>query len=559
MILTEQIIEQVQEKGNIPGYIVNRLVKECKQDALVFAKEIINTGYVTRDEIGPIYGNTMNVAYLNLDSTLFHDELLDILPNDIAFKFQAMPVYQIGSTVTVAFSQPLDINRINTIQTLLGKSIEPIFSFPDEILSSIQINYHRNKEIDEIASHFDFDRYANLTDQQLVDLKPVVELSQSLLMLAIKDKVSDIHIEAKEDMYLVRFRKDGILLDKMHFPRMLGTSLVARYKVLSKLDITERRTPQDGKIALDVGEHTIDIRVSTLPATHGEKIVMRLLGSVASGIPLDINKISMSEDVQEEFKQALNEPNGIIFVTGPTGSGKTTTLYAALNQINNPEVNILTIEDPVEYQIPSITQSQVDNKSGRTFSSILRAALRQDPDIILVGEIRDSETARIASEAALTGHLVLSTLHTNNALQAITRLIDMGVEAYVVAPAILGVLAQRLLRRNCEHCIEEYKPDIESLKKYFYWDNENVELPKLYRGTGCDQCNGTGYKGRIGIHEFVRLTPNLRDMILNHASFNDLKLEADKLGFKDMRYDGFKKAFKGITTIEEVIRITASN
>ncbi len=558
MILTEQMIESIQEKGNIPGFVINRILNDTHRDPMKFAREVVHTGYVTKDDIGPIYGDTMSVAYLNLESTLFHEELLEILPKDISMKYQAIPVYQIGPSITVAFSDPSNIENLNTLRTLLGKSIDPVFSFPDDIMSAIQVNYHRGEEIENIASSFDLDKYNNLTEEQLADLEPVIEVSETILMLAVKEKTSDIHIEPKENEHLVRFRNDGVLTNKMRMPSILGSSLVARYKVMSKLDITERRKPQDGKISLPIGEHKVDIRVSTLPSTHGEKVVMRVLGSVASGIPLDISKIGLSESVLDEFQSALEEPNGIIFVTGPTGSGKTTTLYAALNRINRPEINIMTIEDPVEYQIPSITQSQVDVKAGRTFASILRAALRQDPDVILVGEIRDTETASIASEAALTGHLVLSTLHTNSALQAVTRLIDMGVEPYIVAPAIVGVLAQRLVRRNCEHCIEEYQPDIELLRKYFFWDEENLQLPTLYRGKGCEHCGGSGYTGRIGIHEFVHIKSTLRDLILNHAPFNQLLEEATKQGFKDMRYDGFKKAFQGITTIEEVIRVTAS-
>ncbi len=559
MILTEQMIEQIQEKGNIPGFVINRILQNTNREPMKFAHEIIQTGYLSKDDIGPVYGDTMNVAYLNLESTLFHEALLDILPKDISLKYQAIPIYQIGPSVTVAFSNPADIDTLNTIRTLIGKSIDPVFSFPDDILSAIQINYHRDNEVENIATSFDFDRYASLTEEQLADLEPVIEISESLLMLAVKEKTSDIHIEPKENEYLIRFRNDGVLSPKMRFPSILGTSLVARYKVMSKLDITERRKPQDGKISLPVGEHKVDIRVSTLPSTHGEKIVMRVLGSAASGIPLDLSRIGLSRDIFDDFKEALKEPNGIIFVTGPTGSGKTTTLYAALNELDQPDVNIMTIEDPVEYQVPTITQSQVDIRAGRTFASILRAALRQDPDIILVGEIRDGETAGIASEAALTGHLVLSTLHTNNALQAVTRLIDMGVEPYIVAPALVGVLAQRLVRKNCEHCIEEYTPDIELLQKYFYWDSNNLDLPVLFHGTGCEHCGGTGFSGRIGIHEFVHIKSPLRDMILSHATFNELKAEAEKSGFRDMRYDGFKKAFKGITTIDEVIRVTASS
>ncbi len=559
MILTEQMIEAIQDKGSIPGFVINRILRDTDRDPMKFAREIINTGYVSKNDIGPIYGNTMNVAYLNLETTLFHEELLETLDKDICLKYQTIPIYQIGPSITVAFSDPSDIDKINTLRTLLGKSIDPVFSFPDDIMSAIQIYYHRGEEVETVASSFDLDRYANLSEEQLADLQPVIEISETILMLAVKEKSSDIHIEPKENEFLVRFRTDGVLINKMCLPHMLGSSLVARYKVMSKLDIAERRKPQDGKISLPVGEHKVDIRVSTLPSIHGEKVVMRILGSAASGIPLEINKIGLSESVLNDFQSALNEPNGIIFVTGPTGSGKTTTLYAALNQINKPEINIMTIEDPVEYQIPSITQSQVDVRAGRTFSSILRAALRQDPDVILVGEIRDTETANIASEAALTGHLVLSTLHTNSALQAVTRLIDMGVEPYVVAPAIVGVLAQRLVRKNCEYCIEEYEPDVDLLKKYFYWDEDKNELPKLFRGTGCENCGGTGFSGRVGIHEFIHIKSALRDLILNHAPYNILLEEAEKQGFRDMRYDGFKKAFKGITTIDEVVRVTATS
>ena len=558
MILTENIINLVQEKGNIPPFVISRLAKESNNNALDFAERTIHTGYLDSNDIGPIIGDTMNIAYLNLETTLFHDELLALLPKDLAMKYQVIPVYKIGPSITVAFSNPSDIETLNIIQTLLGGSIEPIFSFPDEILSAIQVNYHRSDEVVDIATNFDFKRYANMTEEQLAELKPVVEISDTLLMLGIKEKTSDIHIEAKEDEYLIRFRNDGILHNKMRFPRLLGQSLVARYKVMGLLDIAERRKPQDGKINVTVGQHSVDIRVSTLPSIHGEKVVMRILGSAASGVPLDLNKIGLSVEITDTFKEALSQPNGIVFVTGPTGSGKTTTLYSALNYIDKPDVNIMTIEDPVEYQVPSITQTQVDNRAGRSFSSILRSALRQDPDIILVGEIRDEETARIAAEAALTGHLVLSTLHTNSALQAVTRLIDMGVDAYIVAPAIVGVMAQRLVRKICEYCIEPYQPDEDTLSKYFYWHNDMPELPVLHRGKGCEHCSGTGYTGRVGIHEFVRLTPKLRDLILNHASFNELKSAALEDGFKDMRYDGFKKAFKGITTLDEVIRVTTT-
>ncbi len=355
----------------------------------------------------------------------------------------------------------------------------------------------------------------------------------------------------------MRFRIDGVLTDRLFLPAVMGLPLASRYKICANMDITERRKPQDGRLAFELPTKNLDLRVSCLPVTHGEKIVMRILGSLYATAAPNLDKMDFSEDVLRPFKVTLKQPQGLIFVTGPTGSGKSTTLYAALDFINSRDINIITIEDPVEYDVSTLNQVMVNNKAGRGFQEVLRAVLRQDPDAILVGETRDTETANIAAQAALTGHLVLSTLHTNDAVQATTRLLEMGVESYVVAPALLGVLGQRLVRRLCEYCKTEYHPDPAELRQYFFWRAE-AAIPLFYKSTGCDHCGGSGFSGRVGIHEFLKVTTQIREAIQRGADYEELLAIAVAQGFHNLRYDGFKKALRGLTSLDEVIRATAS-
>jgi len=555
MILSEQIIEDFQKKSRISKTYIRDYIERSSNDALVFASELIHDGYLDKDSAGSILGNSINTAYINLNTTLFHDKILERLPREIALECEAIPIYKLGHTVTVAMSEPNNYEKIKIISGFLNEPIDAIFSLPEDILTAIKLRYQHTSDIQVLLQKINLSSLHKLQDQQLADLNPVVEASKTILLLAIKENASDIHIEAREHEYLIRFRVDGELKEVMRLPSKVGLSLVSRYKVISKLDIAEKRKPQDGKFSVPLPNSKFDIRVSTLPALYGEKAVLRILGGAASGSLLHLNNLHLRSDIYDNFSDALSQPEGIIFVTGPTGSGKSTSLYSGLHHINREGINITTIEDPVEYTIPSITQTQVDNKAGRTFSTILRSCLRQDPDVLLVGEIRDKETAKIASEAALTGHLVLSTLHTNNALQAIIRLIEIGVEAHIVAPAIVGVLAQRLVRKICDKCKEPYVPDEELLHKYFYW-KDGLEKPSFYRGRGCEHCGNTGFSGRIGIHEFVRVNARLRDLIVSGAKYDELLKESENQGFKNMRYDGFIKALKGITTIEEVVHAT---
>jgi type IV pilus assembly protein PilB len=419
------------------------------------------------------------------------------------------------------------------------------------------------QDFDKLLAGFDLtpfqkDEIPEAQLRTLLESNQLVQLSETLLLLALKDRASDIHIEPKPSDVLVRMRVDGEMADKLRLQKSLLMPLVSRYKVIAQLDITERRKPQDGRFAFALGKRKMDIRVSTMPTIRGEKVVLRILGATSTSATLNLDKLNFVPEVLAPLKRVIQQPSGILFVTGPTGSGKTTTLYAALNFINGPDINVVTIEDPVEYDIPSISQIQVDDKAGRSFQAVLRSMLRQDPDVILVGEIRDVETARIATQAAMTGHLVLTTLHTGNAIQATTRLMDMGVDRFMVAPSLIGVLSQRLVRRICELCKVEYDPTPEHLEQYFAW-RTGYRLPPLYRGEGCAHCGQTGYHGRIGIHEFLNVTPRLREALLEGVRYDELHALAVTGGFKEMRYDGFKKAFRGLTTIEEILKATTSD
>ncbi len=375
------------------------------------------------------------------------------------------------------------------------------------------------------------------------------------MLLAVREGASDIHIEPGEEKVRVRFRIDGILQERSKLDPSLLPPIVSRLKILGDLDITERRRPQDGRINLRLRSRNIDLRFSSIPTIFGEKIVLRIL-SLSQGIDIpDITELTFSKSTLETVKRVLEVPHGIFFVTGPTGSGKTTTLFSMLKHLNKPGINITTIEDPIEYRLPGINQVQVNSAVDLDFSVALRTFLRQDPDVILVGEIRDLETARIACQAALTGHLVLATMHTNNAIQAVTRLMDIGVQPFIVAPSLIGVMCQRLVRKICSHCKEKYAASTEEIKKLFTWEGKEVFF---YRGKGCRYCNNTGYSGRLAIHEITFLDNEIRSLIAQAASVPEIQEAARKTGFHTMRYDGIKKMLRGLTTIEEIDRVTVA-
>lgn len=562
--LTELLIADFQEKAKVPPVPLAGMIREARNDALEFAQFVIQDGYLDRDTAGSLLANRLNRTYVNLSKTLFQEKELRLLTGEIAANYHAIPLYRLGDAVTVGMVNPNDQKVIAALENFMMGKISPVFCFRDEIDSAIKVNYQSVVNVDSLISGFDLkvfqvekDKLDEASLVRLVNSQPMMELADSIILLALKERTSDIHIEPKKNEVVVRFRIDGDLVDRLFLPAEIGLPLVSRYKVTAGMDITERRKPQDGRLSFTLPMKTLDLRVSSLPIMYGEKIVMRILGSLYASSILNLDKIDLSPDVLRQLKTTLKCPQGILFVTGPTGSGKSTTLYAALNFINTLDINIVTIEDPVEYEVPSLNQVMVNEKAGRTFQAVLRSVLRQDPDAILVGEIRDTETARIAAQAALTGHLVMATLHTNDAIQATTRLIEMGVERFIVAPSIIGVLGQRLVKRLCEYCKTEYYPDPDELLHYFRW-REDVELPLFYKGTGCEHCNGTGYIGRVGIHEFLRITPQIREAILHGSNYDEIQSIAVKQGFKDLRYDAFKKALRGLTSLEEALRATAT-
>lgn len=560
MHLSDSLHHRFEEQAGAFAKDVHALRMSHGDDAIEFGELLVHFGYLDRDTVGDILATEMGRTYVNLGKTLFQRELLDKVTSELARKLCAIPLYRMGNKVTVGMTNPADEKAIRALEMLLGMSVSPMFCFPDEIESAIEVNSQSIGDFDKLLEGIDLSPFQKkeLPEKRLRELlegKQLVQLSEQLILLALKSRASDVHIEPKRTEMVVRFRVDGEMIESMRLPIALAMPLVSRYKIIAMLDITDSRRPQDGRFAFPLPARKIDIRVSSLPTICGEKVVLRLLGSLYGSTMLNIDKINLSPEVATPLKRAVQQPNGILFITGPTGSGKTTTLYATMNFINRPSINVVTIEDPVEYEIPSINQIQTDDKAGRSFQSVLRSVLRQDPDVVLVGEIRDAETARIATQAAVTGHLVLTTLHTGNAIQASTRLIDMGVERFMVAPSLLGVLNQRLVRRVCEPCKTEYDPDPDYLGQFFRWRG-GYKLPPLYRGEGCEHCGKTGFHGRIGIHEFLQATPRLRDLLMRGAGYDELRALAVQEGFKEMRYDGLKKALRGLTTIDEVVRAT---
>jgi general secretion pathway protein E len=472
-----------------------------------------------------------------------------------------IPSIQENQTLTVIMADPFDFYTLDAIRLATQKKIKVFIGQESKILEAIERSYGSGgASMDKIIE--DMDRIPEYQGgdaenvDQLRDMAsegPVIRLVNLVITRAIERRASDIHLEPFEDHFRVRYRIDGVLHDVESPPKRLQAAIISRIKIMAKLNIAERRLPQDGRIMLRVKGKEIDFRVSTVPTIHGESIVLRILDK--SSIVLDVQKLGFSGDTLEDFQGLIQSPHGIILVTGPTGSGKTTTLYCALEKINSPDLKIITVEDPVEYQLKGINQIQVKPAINLTFANALRSIVRQDPDVILIGEIRDAETAEIAIHSALTGHLVLSTLHTNDAPSAITRLLNMGMEDYLLSSTIIGILAQRLVRAACPFCRVPYVPDPAILRE-LTMDGLNLEKEKIFDVKGCPQCSNTGYWGRVGIFEMLKVTEDIQKLILEKRDANVIKEKARKNGMRTLREDGWLKVKKGLTTISEVIRVT---
>ena len=495
-------------------------------------------------------------------------EVIDSMSGDIALHYRVVPVMKHDNLLTIAMSDPTDMETLDTLRYLLGGDVDAVIAPQRQI--DLQIAKHYSDETEQVnrflgdANIADADmlieQNEEAADSRLGEAEsaedadaPIIRLVTKLLIDAYKMKASDIHFEPMEKRYRVRYRVDGALREVDGPPKYLQANFTSRIKIMSHLDITEKRIPQDGRIQLSVGDKDIDLRVSSIPTTHGESVVMRILDKAS--IQLDIPKLGFYADDLELVNRIISLPDGIFLVTGPTGSGKTTSLYAFLNTINTPSRKIITVEDPVEYQLPGINQVQVDRHVEMTFAAALRSMLRQAPNIIMVGEIRDVETAEIAINAALTGHLVFSTLHTNDAPGAITRLVDMGVKPFLVATALRAVMAQRLLRRICPECKKPYTPSAAEIKM-LRLSPEYLANHQFYKGTGCKKCGHTGYKGRIGIYEIFQITEDIARLVFANESSGVIREAARRAGMRSLRDDAMRKAEAGISTLEEVIFVT---
>lgn len=533
---------------------------------------LVSMGYLSHRDKLRCLAEQWGVEFVDLDTFPVDNEIVRQVGQEICRRYKAIPISRPNGKVVVAMKEPNDIYAIDALRLILGADVEPVMAEEEDILSAISRYYaddgSSQEAVQSALKDIDIDSIEVTTassdtgaevdvDQlrELVDEAPVVRLSNLILAQAVKDGASDIHIEPTREGMRVRYRIDGILQEAMQLPKKVQQSLVSRVKIMASMDIAEKRAPQDGRISLMIEGKQWDFRVSTLPSVFGEKVVLRVLDKSAIGVGL--HRLGIMPKTLEQFENQIQRTYGIILVTGPTGSGKSTTLYSVLSKLNSTEKNILTIEDPVEYELAGITQVGVNPRAGLTFAAGLRCMLRQDPNIIMVGEIRDGETALIAVEAALTGHLVLSTLHTNDAPGAIARLLDMEVEPFLISSAVCGVLAQRLARVICPRCKMAYQPPMDAVRRLGL-TSENTQGVKFYRGRGCDYCKGTGYKGRTGIYELMCVNDEIRDLALNRESGHKIREAAIRNGMITLKSDATEKVLLGITTLEETLRVIYS-
>lgn len=554
ILKTERKIQDEQlERAEEYAKIVKKPVLDC----------IFELKFVKQSELIALLGKKFDMEVVDLANKEISKDIVNYVDVNTARQFGIIPVEETVYGLGIAVSDPLDLDVIDTLRHITKKPIYGILSTTDQITQALDKYYGIEEEaVDELLKTFSDtditfdDRAEELENEDENSDAPVIKLVSLLMTEAFKNRASDIHIEPMERKLRVRYRIDGILQEVQGPPKRLQGSILSRIKIMANMSIAEKRLPQDGRIKLKIANRDIDLRISSLPANHGESLVMRILdkGSLAMGL----GQLGFQSDDQKRFDQLVRLPNGILLITGPTGSGKTTTLYACLSAINRPDRKIITVEDPVEYRMSGINQVQVSEGIGLSFATVLRSMLRQAPNIIMIGEIRDLETAEIAIHAALTGHLVFSTLHTNDAPSAVTRLIDQGVKPYLVASSLQGILAQRLIRVICKNCKEEVKVS-ESELKNLHLPLSIAEKTRSYRGRGCEKCNRTGYHGRLGIMELLVVDDEIRNMVTRKASSTEIRHRARQTGMRTLREDGLQKVNAGVTTLEEVSRVTLSD
>jgi len=553
-ISDEQLEMLVEEQHQRPGTLLGKIGLELN--------------LLNEEQICQALAEQMGMKVVDLGELTIPADVLKRVTESMAQLYRAIPIHFEGNRLTVATCDPQNITIQDELRSLLGHEVKVLIAGETDVKKALEKYYDSNKEtVDSIISDIEDDpelkkkmeaaqsgKPLELADvEALADSAPVRKLLNMVLLLAIKDHASDIHFEPFEDEFRIRIKADGVLFEMVPPPRHLAFAITTRIKVMANLDIAERRLPQDGRIELTVGGHPVDLRVSVLPTMFGESVVMRILDR--SVVSLNLAKVGLDTATITQFREIIGRPNGIVLVTGPTGSGKTTTLYSALTELNVMEDKLITTEDPVEYQIDGIIQIPIDHEIGVTFAACLRAILRQDPDIILVGEIRDLETAEIAVQASLTGHMVFSTLHTNDAPSTITRMKDMGIPVFLITATVEAILAQRLVRRICSQCREETTPS-EDLIVDLGMKIEDFKGRKVYKGRGCEVCNNTGYKGRVGLFELMIMNDTLRELVMSNCAVDELRAAAESFGMVTLRTAGMNYAFEGTTTLDEVVRET---
>ncbi len=552
-----ELIDLLLKEKLINEDMLNQAREETQKTGLSVMRALEKLGFVVDDNLLKIQAEALGVPYMDVADYQIDKQLIKALPKDGAQKFKAVPLFKIGQNLTVGMLDPQDVLALDEIRKISGmETVEPVLISERGFQRVIDVFYGAQDSLQALISAIERDQKIQKQGRSLTEIAeeaPVIKLVNAIFLEAMRLRASDIHIEPEEDYVRIRLRIDGVLRELIQMPKSIQSLVTSRVKILSTMDIAESRRPQDGRIQLELEDKQLDVRVSTFPTIHGENVVMRLLEK--SSVLFGLKDIGFGEKELKAFEQVIQRPYGIIFITGPTGSGKTTTLYSALTTISSMEKNIVTIEDPVEYELPLIRQTQVNPKANVTFSNGLRSILRQDPDVIMVGEIRDKETAEIAIQAALTGHLVFSTLHTNDATSALTRLIDMGVEPFLIATSTIGILAQRLVREICPKCKEEFKPPKELLKDLGLRVSAKSK-DSFYKGKGCPACHQTGYLGRSGIFELLLIDEDIRRMTEERKSTDDIKKKALSQEMITLKENGLKKARQGITTIEEVLRVT---
>ncbi|MBI5345072.1 MAG: Flp pilus assembly complex ATPase component TadA [Deltaproteobacteria bacterium] len=544
------------------------ITKEQLDDALSSEQKgvrlgsiIVKKGYATEIDIAQTLSFQLNIPFVDIGSVSVDPEAVKLINERLAKKYLVFPLYQDRRTLKLSMADPLNLNAIDDIRFSTGLEIMPCSATLTDVTSAINRYYHLNEPIEELIGDLKKDKLVEVihesdTNRDLADqvkksaAPPIIKMVDSIIIHAVDNKASDIHIEPQEKNVKLRLRIDGLMRETMQLPKWVQGPVVSRIKLMAKMDIAERRVSQDGRLRVRIGDRSMDVRVSTLPTQYGETVVMRLLDPKSA--MLDLKGVGLLDEDYEQAVDMIDRPQGVVLVTGPTGSGKTSTLYAMLAHIKSEKINIITIEDPIEYELKDVNQVAINDKTGLTFSYTLRSVLRQDPDVILVGEMRDTETAIIAHQASLTGHLVFSTLHTNDAISSVIRLKNMGVPSYMVASALNGVAAQRLVRMICSNCKEEYTPAPDEIKRAgVKWSGKN----KLYRGAGCKQCNESGYAGRIGVFELLPINNRIKGLIAADSTEQELLKAAIEAGYQPLHIDGLKKVAAGITTLEELTRV----